>query len=637
MAGKIFFSYRRGDDPGNTGLLYERLEHEFHPDQLFKDVEADIKGGDDFVDVLKAQVAECDVLLAVIGPRWIETRDVVGRRLLDDPEDWVRVEIVSAMETRKYVIPILVGGADVPQAEDLPEPLKPLTRRQAIRITEERFKLDAEDLVRQITSALGELEQARTAATEAERNIEVKFRIGSDGREITVELDEAMRPPEIIAELVLADVIPPDGPEHGRQWNWRLAVKGGEFLDDDDKSLRDSGVTSGSVIHVVPPMSAGGGGEPLWKELLDMRLRFIAEPSSRQTTPPPVDRVSHTAPIHHAPARYPARSSRRWLLWPTIALVGSAGYLAYRYSADLFALFGKIVGMLKLGTMAPVPSVLNGQQADVVDCSVFAPPVIPPGKTFFVQVFLHAPAQFERAEMIATRIDKSVQLRSIVTLQKQIERGQTLQLGLSCDDLQIYQREHQITWWGEPQALSFRVTMPADALGQELFPTLRLHVGGVPVGYLEFSLVCASTTGADPITPLGQTSMAYEYAFLSYSSADRKEVTKFARALKAARIDFFQDYLSLRSGEQWRVALFREIDKCDVFFLFWSECSSQSEIVMEELHHAHNRRSLTPTCPEITPIKLDATPPPKVPSWLAEIHFDDHFRTMIDNLPERGA
>jgi hypothetical protein len=79
MSGKIFLNYRRGDDPGNTGRLYDRLEPEFGTGQLFMDVEGHIKGGDDFVEVLKAQVAQCDVLLAVIGPRWVDEKDEQGR------------------------------------------------------------------------------------------------------------------------------------------------------------------------------------------------------------------------------------------------------------------------------------------------------------------------------------------------------------------------------------------------------------------------------------------------------------------------------------------------------------------------------------------------------------------------------
>jgi hypothetical protein len=169
MTGKIFINYRRGDDPGTTGRLYDRLEAEFAAGQLFMDVEGHIRGGDDFVKVLQAQVAQCDVLLAVIGPRWLEVADEQGRRRLDNPEDWVRVEIVGALQDGKRVIPVLVGGAEMPRAEELPEDLKPLARRQAIRITLQRFKADTQGLVSQIKSALAEVEAQRHAETETER------------------------------------------------------------------------------------------------------------------------------------------------------------------------------------------------------------------------------------------------------------------------------------------------------------------------------------------------------------------------------------------------------------------------------------------------------------------------------------
>lgn len=169
MTGKIFINYRRGDDPGTTGRLYDRLEAEFSPGQLFMDVEGHIRGGDDFVEVLRAQVAQCDVLLAIIGPRWLEIADEQGRRRLDNPADWVRVEIAGALAGGKRVIPVLVGGADIPRAEDLPDDLKPLARRQVIRITPERFKADAQGLVNQIKGALAEAEARRHAETEADR------------------------------------------------------------------------------------------------------------------------------------------------------------------------------------------------------------------------------------------------------------------------------------------------------------------------------------------------------------------------------------------------------------------------------------------------------------------------------------
>ena len=113
MPGKIFINYRRGDDAGFTQALYMRLEDEFSADALFMDVEGHIKPGDDFVDVLNAQVAAADVLLVVIGPRW---SDLLAARA-GAKDDFVAIEIKAGLDKGKRVIPVLVGGASMPRAD----------------------------------------------------------------------------------------------------------------------------------------------------------------------------------------------------------------------------------------------------------------------------------------------------------------------------------------------------------------------------------------------------------------------------------------------------------------------------------------------------------------------------------------
>jgi hypothetical protein len=125
MAGKIFVNYRRGDEPGFALALYGRLEQSFAAEQLFMDVEGGIAAGHDFVRVLEEQVALCDVLLALIGQGWLAAADEQGRRRLDNPEDFVRLEIESALRLGKRVIPVLINKVEMPRAEELPEPLKP--------------------------------------------------------------------------------------------------------------------------------------------------------------------------------------------------------------------------------------------------------------------------------------------------------------------------------------------------------------------------------------------------------------------------------------------------------------------------------------------------------------------------------
>ena len=166
MPGKIFINYRRGDDPGNSGRLFDHLQKAFQPEQLFMDVDS-IAPGLDFVQVLGEQVANCDVLLAVIGKGWIEARDTTGARRLDYPEDFVRIEIASALNQGKRVIPVLMGDTPMPRADELPEAIRPLARRHAVRLTHERFRTDAQSLVKALQQALEQAEALRLAQVDA--------------------------------------------------------------------------------------------------------------------------------------------------------------------------------------------------------------------------------------------------------------------------------------------------------------------------------------------------------------------------------------------------------------------------------------------------------------------------------------
>src|SRR5262249_12081332 len=148
-------NYRRGDDPGNTGRLFDRLEEAFSPEQLFMDVD-NIPPGRDFVRVLEEQVALCDVLLAVIGKSWLDARDHQGVRRLDKPDDFVRIEIASALKQDKLVIPVLVHDARMPRPDELPEGIRQLARRNAVRLTHEKFRADTQGLIRAIQQALDE-------------------------------------------------------------------------------------------------------------------------------------------------------------------------------------------------------------------------------------------------------------------------------------------------------------------------------------------------------------------------------------------------------------------------------------------------------------------------------------------------
>ena len=154
----IFISYRRGEDAAAAGRLYDRLEHIFGHEQVFLDVDS-IPPGKSFTTFLRQHVAACEVMLVVIGRGWLTATDETGQRRLDNPDDFVRIEIASGLAQGKRVIPVLVGhDVTMPGPKDLPKELMPLIHRQAVRIAQDQFRDDAERLARVLKKALAEVE-----------------------------------------------------------------------------------------------------------------------------------------------------------------------------------------------------------------------------------------------------------------------------------------------------------------------------------------------------------------------------------------------------------------------------------------------------------------------------------------------
>lgn len=143
----IFISYRREDAEGQAGRLFDDLVMDFGDDSVFMDV-AGLEPGRDFRRAIDEQVASCGVLLAVIGKGWLDAKGESGRRRLDDPMDFVRLETASALKRDIPVIPVLVRGASMPRVEDLPEDLKELAFRNGVELTHARWDSDVQVLVK---------------------------------------------------------------------------------------------------------------------------------------------------------------------------------------------------------------------------------------------------------------------------------------------------------------------------------------------------------------------------------------------------------------------------------------------------------------------------------------------------------
>lgn len=146
--GGIFISYRREDTAGYARSLTEALGSRFGEDAIFRDVDT-LGPGVDFPEAIAEAVQQCDVLVALIGDKWL-TAEKAGRRRLDDPRDFVRLEIAAALERDILVIPVLLEHARMPTAEELPEDLVELADRNALRLTDENWRDGLNRLVRAV-------------------------------------------------------------------------------------------------------------------------------------------------------------------------------------------------------------------------------------------------------------------------------------------------------------------------------------------------------------------------------------------------------------------------------------------------------------------------------------------------------
>ena len=288
MTGRIFISYRRGDDESAAGRLYDRLLLHFDREQLFMEVDAN-EPGVDFVRSLEERVAACIAFIAVIGPRWLNARNNDGAPRLDNPTDYVRVEIESALKRDIRVIPVLVDGAAMPRLSDLPPSLQPLARRNAVEIAPHRFAADCDDLARSIKHALG---ATRASSPPLRRSDEAEAKKGWLQEQLE---EEARRAAEERHRK-----IPTQGPKQQRKGPSPRIVKNeyvvwygtnrrryeASDLTKGYSAERDSKVHYGSCrVYIPEAHKIGSLGSPWWKRLITrsddrLKLRGIKETGS---------------------------------------------------------------------------------------------------------------------------------------------------------------------------------------------------------------------------------------------------------------------------------------------------------------------------------------------------------------------
>jgi hypothetical protein len=164
-SANIFINYRREDSAGHTGRLFDRLSARL-PGRVFMDIDT-LEPGVDFAEVIEKAVGSCQVLIVVIGNDWLRVKDAAGHRRLDDEADYVRLELATALQRSIRVIPVLVQGAPMPRAEELPADIARLARRNAIELSDARWAYDVDRLSHTIEEVLRGLDLQASAAAAA--------------------------------------------------------------------------------------------------------------------------------------------------------------------------------------------------------------------------------------------------------------------------------------------------------------------------------------------------------------------------------------------------------------------------------------------------------------------------------------
>jgi hypothetical protein len=162
----IFVSYRRADAVGTAGRLFDRLSQRFGEAQVFRDIES-IEAGEDFEEAIRDAFRTATAVLVVIGPRWLDLGKADGSRRLDDPHDYVRREIEAALPSDAGVIPVLIEGASMPQADALPASLRELTKRNAVILSDLDWEDEIARLLRQLETRGIRPESASAARDDA--------------------------------------------------------------------------------------------------------------------------------------------------------------------------------------------------------------------------------------------------------------------------------------------------------------------------------------------------------------------------------------------------------------------------------------------------------------------------------------
>ncbi|MDM8537080.1 ATPase, T2SS/T4P/T4SS family [Desulfobacterales bacterium HSG17] len=266
---------------------------------------------------------------------------------------------------------------------------------------------------------------------------------------------------------------------------------------------------------------------------------------------------------------------------------------------------------------------------DPVDCTVFSPPEVKAGEFFMIQVYVHLLEKADEALEMAKEFDYDTARRGFTSLETEIERGSKLTFHMDIKDVTIAEPFQSFKWQGRTDYAAFYVGIPEEYLSDNIFGKVTISQDSVPIGHIRFKIRVICEKKKLFREPIGNA-LTYKYAFISYASKDRSEVIRRVQMLSTLKISFFQDILNLEPGDRWEKELYKEIDKSDVFFLFWSKSAKESEWVKKEILHALRAKQYKDeNPPEIIPIIIEGPPVPIPPEELQHIHFNDRLAYFV--------
>jgi serine/threonine protein kinase len=426
---------------------------------------------------------------------------------------------------------------------------------------------------------------------------------------------------EMLGELpshVEEDIVPP-----APRLDWAADTMAG-YIDYDYGQPLPSPAPPTAPVATPPPRNDADPGRTVDSPTAAPPIPADADDAVPASPPAPAPGPVEEAPSH-APSRedwaedagtfQPPSGQAPEEVTPTTSYTDVASVIAGKVTA------GAVRAALEAAAAA---SRAVAEVADAVDCTVFAPLSTAPGLSVMVQVFLHTPGQAGDAAALASEFDTNAVRRGFRGLELPLPPGAVVEIELTVPGVQVDEPVQRLMWHGRAEAVQFTLLVPVDNPPPALAGTVIVRREGVPIGRVGFRVVVTPQATIGPTVPHTDRQRRFERAFASYATPDRGEVLKRVQVLRAAGIECFQDVLDLEPGQRWERELYRQIDRADLFLLFWSRAAKNSEWVRREVDYALGRqRGGADADPEIRPVVIEG-PPVELP-WpdLAYLHFFD--------------